>query len=99
MHAKNFAKTHSQFAAQAGIDGSAKGKTKKAWRKAGKKGLNLRGRVSMLICVNLLLLCLIGTGIYAISCKIHAQPTRIFLGGARRENATKGKKRGKQQRT
>ena len=92
MHAKNFATPHPQFAAQAEIEDKTKGKTRKAWRKAGKKGLNLRGRVSMLICVNLLLLCLIGTGIYAISCKIHAQPTRIFSGGSATRKCHQGQK-------
>ena len=94
MQAENFATTHYQFAAQAEIERRTKGKTEKAWRQAGKKGQNLRGRVSMLICVNLLLLCLIGTMSYTISCVIHAQRTRKFFGGSAPRKCHQGQRAG-----
>ena len=66
MHAKNFATTHSQFAAQAEIERSTKATTRKAWWKANKTGLNQWVRVGVLGCVCMLLLCLNGACIYAI---------------------------------
>ena len=80
MHAKNFVTTHSQFAAQAEIENKTKGKTQKAWWKAGKKGLNQLVRVGMLSFVCMLLMCLNGAGIYTIS-KFRLQPTEKFFGG------------------
>ena len=91
MHAKNFATTHSQFAVQAEIKSIAKGKTKKAWRKAGERGQNQYGRVGMLICVCTLLLCLIGTGIYVIH-KFHAQQTGNFFGESATRKCHQGQK-------
>ena len=91
MHAKNFATTHSQFAVQAEIESIAKGKTKKAWQKAGERGQNRYGRVGMLICVCTLLLCLIGTGIYVIH-KFHAQQTGNFFGESAARKCHQGQK-------
>ena len=79
MHTKNFAKTHSQFAAQAEIEESTKATTKKAWRKAGKTGLSQWVRVGMLSCACILLLCLNGAGIYVI-CQYRLQQTGNFSG-------------------
>ena len=72
MHTKNFAPSHSQFAAQAEIENKTKVKTKKAWRKAGKKGLTQLVRVGMLSFVCMLLMCLNGAEIYTI-CKFRLQ--------------------------
>ena len=79
MHAKNFVTPRPQFAAQAEIEDKTKGKTQKAWRKAGKKGLNQLVRVGMLSFVCMLLMCLNGAGIYTIS-KFRLQPTENFFG-------------------
>ena len=96
MHAKNFATTRSQFAAQAEIENKTKGKTQKAWRKAGKKGLNQLVRVGMLSFVCMLLMCLNGTEIYAI-CKFRLQRSENFPEKSRHKYVIKGRKRGKQQ--
>ena len=79
MHAKNFATTHSQFAAQAEIEKSTEATTKKAWRKAGKTGLSQWVRVGVLSCVCMLLLCLNSACIYAI-CQYRLQQTGNFSG-------------------
>ena len=79
MHTKNFVKTHSQFVAQVEIEESTKATTKKAWWKAGQKGLSHLVRVGMLGCIWMLLLCLNAAGIYAIY-KYRLQQTGNFSG-------------------
>ena len=91
MHAKNFATPHPQFAAQAEIENKTKGKTQKAWRKAGKKGLNQLVRVGMLSFVCMLLMCLNGAGIYAIS-KFRLQSTENFFGESAAQICHQGQK-------
>ena len=91
MHAKNFATTHSQFAAQAEIEKSTKATTRKSWRKASKTGLNQWVRVGVLGCVCMLLLCLNGACIYAI-CQYRLQRTGNFSGEQAAQICHQGRK-------
>ena len=66
MHTENFASTDSCFAAQAKSQ-VATAKTKKAWRKASKKGPYAVGIVvSKLVCIFMMLLY-----VYSANCKIY----------------------------
>ena len=91
MYVKNFATSHLQFAAQAEIEENIKAKTKKAWWKAGQKGLSQLVRVGMLGCICMLLLWLNAADIYAIY-KYRLQQTGNFSGEQAAQICHQGRK-------
>ena len=72
MHKKKIARNHLYFAAQAKSQESARAETKKAWRKASKKGQCAAKIMGKLICICLMML-FISIATYKIFDKFYLQ--------------------------